>query len=213
MFKFLQILVPQDKKFFPLFENASRNLYDTSKKLCQLVNSNGSDNHEALIKEIEHLEHVGDNITHEILNELSTTFITPFDREDIHELTSALDNVVDNINGTAKRMLLYKIKTFTPAIIELAKNIENSAFQINIAIKELANLKKPKKIKEACVIINSNENLADIIFDDAIANLFEEETNAIEIIKLKEIYSALETATDDCEDVANVIESILLKNA
>jgi predicted phosphate transport protein (TIGR00153 family) len=213
MASIFDFFIPRDKKFFPLFERASGNLKAVSKVFVQMVNASTLDKRKELIKEIERLEHVGDAVTHEIFNELSANFITPFDREDIHELVSSIDDIVDYIHGSAKRMELYKVDNVTPSIIKLAELIEKSAEEINIAVAELRNMKNVTKIKEACVRINSIENHADDIFDMAVAKLFEEEKNAIEVIKMKEILSALETATDKCEDVANVIESILVKNA
>ena len=209
----LQILIPKDKKFFPLFEKASGNLLTISKVLVEMVNSSSPEKRKELIREIERLEHVGDEVSHEIFNELSATFITPFDREDIHALASALDDVVDFIHGSAKRIELYKITNFSPAILKLSELIEKSSVELHKAILELRNMKHVNTIKEACVRINSIENHADDIFDNSIARLFEDETSAIEIIKIKEILSALETATDKCEDAANVLESIIVKNA
>ena len=164
-------------------------------------------------REIERLEHVGDNITHETFHELSANFITPFDREDIHSLISAIDDIADYIHGATKRIDIYRVDNMTPAIIKLAELIAASSLELHNAVCELKNMKNINKIKEACIRINSIENHADDIFDMTIAKLFEEETNAIEIIKMKEVLLALETATDMCEDAANVIESILVKNA
>jgi predicted phosphate transport protein (TIGR00153 family) len=159
------------------------------------------------------LEHVGDSITHETFRELSANFITPFDREDIHALISAIDDIADYIHGSAKRIDIYKVETMTPSIIKLSELIQKSSVELHNAVAELRNMKNINKIKEACVRINSIENHADDIFDMEIAKLFQEETNAIEIIKMKEVLYALETATDMCEDAANVLESILVKNA
>ena len=213
MASIFQLFIPQDKKFFPLFEKASANLVAVSKVLVQMVNATDMSKRRELIKEIERLEHVGDGITHETYNELSANFITPFDREDIHQLVSVLDDIVDYIHGSAKRIDLYKVEILGPSIVKLAELIEKSAEELNNAVCELKDMKNLNKIKEACVRINSIENHADDIFDMAVAKLFEEEKNAVEVIKMKEILSALETATDKCEDAANVIESLLVKNA
>lgn len=210
---FIQFFVPKDKKFFPLFEQASSNLVDISKVLYEAVTTSSDEKRTELIREIEHLEHKGDEIAHQIFHELGATFITPFDREDIHELTSVLDDVLDFIHGSAKRIELYKIKSLPPSVVKLSELILRSAEELHKAICELRNLKNISKIKEACVRINSIENHADDIFNNAIARLFEEKTNAIEIIKMKEVLAALETATDKCEDAANVIETIIVKNA
>lgn len=208
-----QYFTPKDKNFFPLFERAASNLLATSNVLVELVNTTNLEKRRELFKEIEKLEHVGDSITHETFHELSANFITPFDREDIHALVTAIDDIVDYVHGSTKRIELYKIETMTPAIIKLAELIQKSAEEINTAVKELRNLKNISKIKEATVRINSIENHADDIFDNAIAKLFEEEKNAVEVIKLKDVLSALETATDKAEDAADVINSILVKNA
>jgi predicted phosphate transport protein (TIGR00153 family) len=213
MSNFIQFFIPQDRKFFPLFEKASGNLFQISKVLVEMVNSSAPEKRRELIKEIERLEHVGDNVTHEIFSELSTNFITPFDREDIHALVSSLDDIVDYIHGSAKRMDLYKISEIHPSVSKLAELVLQGAQELNVAVIALRKRKNLNLIKEACVKINSIENHADDVFDMTIANLFEEEKDAVKIIKMKEILSALETATDKCEDAANVLESILVKNA
>ncbi len=208
-----EYFTPKDKKFFPLFEKAAANATATSKVLVELVNTASLEKRKELFREIERLEHVGDNITHETFNELSATFITPFDREDINNLVSAVDDIVDYIHGASKRMELYKVEEMTPAIIKLSELILKGAEELEVAIDELRNLKNISKIKEATVRINSIENHADDIFDMAIAKLFEEEKNAVEVIKMKDVLSMLETATDKCETAANVINTILIKNA
>ena len=159
------------------------------------------------------MEHVGDSVTHEIFTALSTNFITPFDREDIQYLASSLDDIADYIDGSAKRLVLYKIDEYSQPMRQMAEIIFKSAVEIKAAVGELKSLENKLRIREALVRINSLENHADDIFDGAIANLFEEEKDAIKIIKLKEILSNMETATDKCEDVANVIETILIKNS
>lgn len=209
----IKIFVPEDKIFFSLFEESSANLLSISKVLCEAVKTSSPEKRSELIREIERLEHIGDEITHRIFHTLGTNFITPFDREDIHELASVLDDVIDYIHGSAKRIELYKIEIMTPAIIKLSELIFNSAEELHKAVSEIRNMKNPGKIREACVKINSIENHADDIFDMSIAKLFEEEKDAVQIIKMKEVLSALETATDKCEDAANVLESIIVKNA
>lgn len=205
--------VPKDKKFFPLFEKASGNLKQISAVLVQMVNTTNADKRKEFIKEIERLEHVGDAVTHEIFNELSSNFITPFDREDIHVLVSSLDDIVDFIHGSAKRIELYKISEMTPAMIKLAELVQQGADELHNAVINLRSMSNSAKIREACVKINSIENHADDVFDMTIAALFEEEKDAVKIIKVKEILSALETATDKCEDAANAISSIMIKYA
>ncbi len=209
----IQFFIPQDKQFFPLFEKATGNLKNISRALVEMVNIRSIEDRRVYIKKIEDFEHMGDSITHDIFNKLSVNFITPFDREDIHALVSAIDDVADFIHGAAKRMDLYKVGELSTSIVKLAELIEKSADELNNAVVELKDMKNIIKIKEACVRVNSIENHADDIFDMAVAKLFDEEKNAIELIKIKEILSALETATDKCEDAANVIQSIVVKHA
>ncbi|MGZ4048291.1 MAG: DUF47 domain-containing protein [Bacteroidia bacterium] len=210
IFQFFQ---PKDKIFYLLFEKATANATQTSKVMVELVSTSSLEKRKELFREIERLEHVGDGITHDTFNELSSNFITPFDREDIHNLVSAIDDIVDYIHGASKRMELYKVESMTPAIIKLSELILKGSEELQIAVSELRNLKNVSKIKEATVRINSIENHADDIFDMAIAKLFEEEKNAVEVIKMKDVLSMLETATDKCEVAANVINTILIKNS
>ncbi|MFM8433016.1 MAG: DUF47 domain-containing protein [Bacteroidota bacterium] len=208
-----QYLVPKDRKFIPLLEDASSNLVEVSKVLCDMLTTSNKEKRSELIREIEKLEHKGDEITHTIFSELATTFITPFDREDIQYLASGLDDILDYIHGSAKRIELYKIDTIHPSMVKLAELILQCAEELHKAIGQLRSLRNILKVKEALVRINSIENHADDIFDTAVARLFEDEKNAVEVIKIKEVLSALETATDKCEDVANVLETIIVKQA
>jgi len=208
-----QYFVPKDKKFFPLFEQASSNLIDMAKLLKELVNLDDFSGRKELARKIEDLEHRGDDISHQIHLELGKNFITPFDREDIHTLTSSLDDVADFIHGASNRIELYKLERITDPIIEIADLILEATEDVAKAVHELRNLKNIRNITDSCVRINSIENKADYIFDKAVGELFEFEKDAIKLIKYKEVLSAMETATDKCEDVANVLESILVKNA
>ena len=182
-----------------------------SKVLIELMLAPTVEKRKVLVRQIEKLEHVGDEITHEIFQEVSTTFITPFDREDIQRMASALDDVIDYIHGSAKRVELYTVDPIHPSMIKLSELILECAIEIDQAIGSLRNMKNMVKIRESLVRVNSLENHADDIFDNAVARLFEDEKDAIQIIKIKEVLSALETATDKREDVANVIESIMVK--
>jgi predicted phosphate transport protein (TIGR00153 family) len=177
----------------------------------KLVNSNSAEERKILEKEIENLEHICDQCAHKIYLELSKSFITPFDREDIHRLASSIDEIADYIHGASKRIALYNVTTFSTAIIKLAELILLSTIELQKAVNELKNLRNMRNITDACVRINSIENHADDIYDNEVGFLFENETNAINLIKQKEILAALETATDMAEDVANVLESILVK--
>jgi len=209
-----QYFVPKDKKiFFPLFEQAAGNVVQMATTLVETVNSNSADTREELIKQIDKLENKGDEITHQIHLELGKNFITPFDREDIHSLASAIDDVADNIHGAANRMNLYRIDDFSQHIKKLSDLILQGSIDLEKAVKELKDLKNVHSIAASCIRINSIENQADYVFDRAVADLFLYEKDAIRLIKYKEVLASLETATDMCEDAANVMESILVKNA
>lgn len=208
-----QYFVPKDRKFFPLFEQASANLIRLGEKLIEAVNNEDLAQRKEVFKEIADLEHVGDEITHQIFLELGKNFITPFDREDIHRLASAIDDVADYIHGSANRMLLYNVIEITPPIKELSNLILEAVTDLDKAIRELRNLKNIRAIADSCVRINSIENKADEVFDKAVGQLFDYEKDAVVVIKYKEVLFGLETATDKCEDAANILEGILIKHA
>lgn len=204
---------PKDKKFQPLFEQAGSNVLKIAEALLVVVTTTDLEKRKEYIKEIERLEHVGDDITHSIFIELSKNFITPFDREDIHTLASAIDDIADYIHASAGNIELYQVTNIGDAMVKLAELLVEMCVDLEKAIKELRSFKNIRVIADACVRINSAENQADYVCNVAIARLFEFETNAIELIKQKEILQTLEIATDKCEDAANVLESILVKNA
>ncbi len=208
-----QYFIPKDKNFFPLFEQSSTNLIKMAELLNKAVNTKNPEDRLEFFKEIEGLEHVGDEITHQIYLELSKNFITPFDREDIHQLATAIDDIADYIHGSANRMLLYKVDTITEPIQKLSELILHAVVDLDKAVRELRNLKNIRAIADSCVRINSIENQADYVFDRAVGDLFAFEKDAVQLIKYKEVLAALETATDMCEDAANVLESILVKHA
>lgn len=204
---------PKDKKFQPLFEQAGSNVLKIAEALLVVVTTTDLDKRKEAIKEIERLEHVGDDITHTIFIELSKNFITPFDREDIHTLASAIDDIADYIHASAGNIELYQVTNIGDPMVKLAELLVEMCGDLEKAIKELRSFKNVRVIADACVRINSAENQADYVCNLAIARLFEFETNAIELIKQKEVLQTLEIATDKCEDAANVLESILVKNA
>jgi uncharacterized protein len=208
----IQILLPQDKKFFTLFEQSAKNLIDAS-ELLRKIPAGSPAEREVILKQIQDLEHKGDEITHTIFAELSATFITPFDREDIHDLAAALDDVMDFIDGCSNRFTLYKINECPKAMGDLMEILYEMIKELNIGVPLLRDLRKVNELQRVLKIVNKYENDADYVFERAIADLFENEKDAIRIIKLKEIYVALETATDKCEDAANMMESILIKHA
>jgi len=210
----LSYFLPKDKVFYSLFEEASDNLQDIAKKLVQVVNEPEFNKRGVLIKEMEDIEHKNDEVTHKIFIELGRNFITPFDREDIHALASALDDIADYIYSAAKKINFYKVDPISDqGIQKTAEAIKEAVAAVKDAVMELRNLKNTQKIIECVIKINSIENSADDIFDMSIERLFESDVDAKELIKRREIYQVMETATDKCEDAGNVIESIVVKYA
>lgn len=207
-----QFLVPKDKKFFPLFEEASANLVLLASILHEAVNLPLKERDE-LFSKIDELEQKGEDITRLTNLELSRNFITPFDREDIHSLITSIDNVADNLHGASSRMRLYQVAKITKSIRKLTEINLEACQNIDNAVKELRDLKKMKKITDACAKINKLEGKSDTVYDKAVADLFENETDAKNIIKYKEVLSVLETATDKCKGVASVLESITVKHS
>lgn len=207
-----QFLVPKDKKFFPLFEQASQNLILLAETLHEAVNAPKAER-ENYFKKIEELEAVIEEITHQTHLELSRNFITPFDREDIHALVKSMDDVADYLHGSASRMKLYQVEKITKSIRKLTEINLEACQQIGVAIAELKDLKNLKAIADACKKINKLESKADNVFDKAVADIFENETDAKNIIKYKEVLSALESASDKCKSVANVLESVVVKHS
>ena len=207
----MKIFVPKNKVFYELFEKVAGNSSIMATKLRELVAEADFDKRAGILTQIEDLEHANDELTHNIFTELGRNFITPFDREDIHYLASALDDIADLIYASAKKINFYKVNPNDLGIQKLAEIIQQSTEQVCIAVKELRNMKNVRLITEALVKINSMENQADDIFDMSIERLFETEPDAKEVIKKREIYTVMEIATDKCEDAANVIESIIIK--
>lgn len=210
----LSYFLPKDKVFYSLFEQASDNLEKIAKNLLQVVHEPDFNKRGVLIKEMEDIEHQNDEITHKIFIELGRNFITPFDREDIHSLASALDDIADCIYAAGKKINFYKIDPISDqGIQKMAEAISGAVKAVKEAVAELRNLKNTQKIIECVIKINSIENNADDLFDMSIERLFESDVDAKELIKRREIYQVMEIATDKCEDAGNVIESIVVKYA
>jgi predicted phosphate transport protein (TIGR00153 family) len=207
-----QFLVPKDKKFFPLFEEASNNLIELASNLHEAVNLPLKER-EVLFQKIDELEQKGEDITRQTNLELSRNFITPFDREDIHTLITSIDNVADYLHGAASRMRLYQVDKITKSIRRMTEINLEACQNIDSAVKELSNLKNMNIIKEACARINKLENKSDNVYNKAVFEIFENETDAKNIIKYKEVLSVLESATDKCKSVANILESISVKHS
>jgi len=210
----LHALLPKDDSFFLLFERDAENLLTAAGVFKDLmVNRISKEERAQKVRKIEEIEHRGDEITHQIFKALGTTFITPFDREDIHVLASKLDDILDYIQGAANRIVLYRVDRISPEAERLAQLIYEAVVELHKAIGHLRDLRKAEAINESLVKINSMENEADDLFERAIASLFDTCKDPIELIKLKELLVSLETATDQCEDAANAIESIMVKHA
>jgi predicted phosphate transport protein (TIGR00153 family) len=207
-----QFLVPKDKKFFPLFEEASSNLIELASNLHEAVNLPLKER-EVLFQKIDELEQRGEDITRQTNLELSRNFITPFDREDIHTLITSIDNVADYLHGAASRMRLYQVDKITKSIRKMTEINLEACQNIDSAVIELSNLKNMNIIKDACARINKLENKSDNVYNKAVFEIFENETDAKNIIKYKEVLSVLESATDKCKSVANILESISVKHS
>jgi uncharacterized protein len=210
--RILQVLLPHHEHFFDLFEEAAQNIVDAADELMRLPET-PRERWPELADRIKRIEHEGDSITHRIFSELSGTFVTPFDPEDIHTLATALDDILDNIDGSARRLLLYKIESCPPDMIRLIQSLQKSVVEVQSGVRMLRKLAKPEEMRRVIKRISVLEDEADDIFAQAVAGLFEQPSAPVEIIKLKEIYVALETATDVCDDAADVLEAILIKHA
>lgn len=201
-------LVPKTQKFFDMFAEMCGNIVEGAKLLETILRENKD--LEARVQQLHDIEHKGDDMTHAIITKLNQTLITPFDREDIHRLASSLDDVLDFIYGAGERLVVYKIARPPKAAAELAALIVQQGSALN---KGVSLLEKSGDVLPHCVEVNRLENVADKVAREAIANLFEGEKDPIQLIKLKELFEVLETATDKAEDAANVLETVSLKSA
>ena len=200
-------LIPRESKFFRMFAEVSQNLTQGTRLLHDILQNPA--NMEPRLDQLQAIEHRGDEMTHGIITALNQTFITPFDREDIHRLTSSLDDVLDFVNAAGVRLRLYKIKTPPSIAAELAAMIVEQSEEL---AQGVSLLEKNKLVLEHCVEVHRLENEADRLSRNAIADLFDNEKDPIHLIKIKELYEVLETATDKAEDAANVLETVALKS-
>jgi predicted phosphate transport protein (TIGR00153 family) len=201
--------VPQEERFFELFDQAAQNVVKGAGLLLELVGD--TSRAETLRREIEEVEHEGDIITHEIADRLNRTFVTPFDHEDIHELAGRLDDILDNIEATADRMFLYEAGTPTKEMIDLVQVLAEATQVLQKAVNGLNNMKNARRILDYCIEIHRLENVGDEDSRIALATLFKG-TDAIHALKWKEIYDHVEEALDNCEDVASIVEGIVVKH-
>jgi predicted phosphate transport protein (TIGR00153 family) len=211
---FLKFFVPKDHSFYPLFEAGAKNLVKAAELLKQLMASANPEDHERLYKEIKEIEHIGDEITIRTYEQLNKSFITPFDREDIHELTDHIDDVVDSINGISRRMCLYKPKKLLPVYIRMAEMIYEAAMEIESAVNCLQDtIANKEKITQACERVKQIEHDADEVYFAGIADIFEKEQDTKELLKNNKILEILERCVDEEEDVTDSIKAILIKMA
>lgn len=208
MFDFL---IPKEFGFFDIFDKHAETLVEGSQILVEMLEHFGDA--PAKTRRLKEVEHRADEITHHTLEMLHKTFITPIDRDQIHQLISFMDDVIDLTDGAARRMMLYGVTEIPNDLVELAKILNRSTLEVQQAVGHLKNLKHAVLILKSCIEINKLENDGDAIRDAAIAKLFNEEKDAVKVLVWKEIYEDVETAIDRCEDVANIIEGVVLENA
>lgn len=208
---FFNRLLPRETSFFDFFEKHAALTLEGAKEFRNLVSVGSNVN--ACARRVKELEHEADTVTHRCVEALHSTFITPIERDDIHRLISRLDDVLDCFEAAAERISLYEIVEMTPEVRELAQVVVKAAEKVDVALRRLRNMKDAGPILEACVDVNRLENEADAILRIAVARLFREEKDPVTVIKWKEIYEHLENATDRCEDVANIVEGIVLEHA
>ena len=202
-------LIPKEEAFFDLFKKAAHNMIEGSRLLKDMMEHFHDPAEQA--KRIKEVEHIGDGITHDIATRLNQTFITPIDREDIHDLASALDDILDAVEAVADRFVIYKVATPTESAIRLADILYQASVAVGRGVDRVT--LSLAQINECSVEVNSLENEADRVSRDAISGLFEEEKDPIAVIKWKEIYETFEAGTDRCEDVSNILERIVLKHS
>jgi hypothetical protein len=209
--RWIRRLLPRTDTFLNLFIQDIENIAAASRVLRELLDAATEVDRIRLVQAIEDLEHRGDEITHQVFTQLSLTFITTLDREDIGALASSLDDILDNIDRAATSIRLYRITEFDDSVRGLCEIIELSVGELSRAIPLLRDLKELEVIRTACIRVNAYENEADEIFHRALGLLFEKETDPISLIKQKELLAVLESATDRCEDAAVLIENVLVK--
>jgi predicted phosphate transport protein (TIGR00153 family) len=211
--KIFSFLAPKEGKFYPLFKDASANLIIAAELLVEFMNEPSAEKRDVLGQKIKEAELVGDQIAKNLFKTLNGTFITPFDREDIFDLIHDTDSVVDLIFGAAKEIRLYKVREIPQEFRDMADAIHRASIEINTAFNGLRDVLNLSKYKDNCHKISEIEEHADDINHRYLAKLFEEETDAIELIKKKDVLAALEKAVDRCDDVADILTSVIIKIA
>lgn len=202
-------LIPREEKFFEMFEEMAKNAHEGAKLLKQLLTSDGGEEAD-IAQSVKSLEHRGDLMVHSLVVKLNKTFLVPIDREDIYLLATRIDNVLDLIESIARRKVMFRVRHIGQASVEISHLLVRATTEIVAAVSLI---KDGQRVMEHCIEINRLEDESDHIYHEALGVLFQEEKDPIELIKRKELLECLETAIDECEDVANVIESIVVKNA
>jgi hypothetical protein len=204
-------LIPKEYDFFDVFDQHAATCVEGSQALVQMLEHFGDA--PAKVRRIKDIEHKADEITHHTVEMLHKTFITPIDRDQIYQLITCMDDIMDFVDGGARRMMLYGVTEVPADLLELAKVLHHSTLEVQKAVKLLRDMKNAKLIVQSCIEINKLENDGDAIRDSAIAKLFKEEKDAVKVLIWKEIYESVETSIDRCEDVANILEGVVLENA
>ncbi|MBG0859838.1 MAG: DUF47 family protein [Bacteroidales bacterium] len=212
--KILKFFVPKDHSFYPLFEEDVKNMVRATELLKEMLSYTETEDHERIHKEIKEVEHIGDQITDKAYQQLNKSFITPFDREDIHELTAHIDDVVDSINGVSRRICLYKPKKLLPVYKQMADMIHEAAKEVQLCVHSLNDAAANKKeITKACNNVTAIEHKADDYYYIAVSELFEKEKDPAELLKNNKILEILERCVDEEEDITDVIKAIMIKMA
>jgi predicted phosphate transport protein (TIGR00153 family) len=206
----LKFLIPKELGFFDLFDQMASCAVEGSSVFLEMLDHYGD--LPAKVRRLRDIEHQADEISHRAIEMLHKTFVTPMDRDQIHTLVSRLDDVIDLTDGAGRRLVMYDVKEPTPELKELALVLHHATLEIQKAVSSLRNLKNAEAIKKCCIEINKLENDGDALRDAVVAKLFKEEKNAVQVLRWKEIYEDVETAIDRCEDVADVIEGVVLEN-
>ena len=203
--------LPKETSFFDFFEQHAALTVEGTKEFLSMVTTGA--NIEAKCRRVSDIEHETDVITHRCVEALHKTFITPIDRDSIHRLITKMDDIMDYVEAASERIVMYELTAMTNDVRDLADVLHRSTIDVEKAVRCLRNFKDPQQILKLCIDVNRLENEADAILRRSVARLFKEEKDPIMVIKWKEIYENLENATDRCEDVANIIEGVILENA
>ena len=212
--RFLQLFVVKEKKFYPLYIEQAVNIEAAAKLLVELLQERKPGNQKTLYKKVKDYEHSGDQITARLYEELNKTFVTPFDREDINRLGSSMDTLLDFIHDAAKRVLMYRPKNVNQLMVAMAQCIVEDARILGQIMDELDQLqKRPQEINEKCVRIKQIEHDVENLYEEFMSDVFANEKDAIELVKLKNIGQVLEDATDRAKDVSDIVRGIIIKFA